>query len=162
MIRYILITVLFLGMINFSYSQKQICFSYDSAGNQIQASICLNKETGALTKRPPLPDETEETSTTLEEKENITSEDSLPEITLKGAPNPTLGELIVYWYHNEHQSLVRLFISSSDMRILYDNAHINSPSEQLQINMSSYVQGVYYLVGIFSDGTKKTVRIIKK
>ncbi|MDO4729066.1 MAG: T9SS type A sorting domain-containing protein [Bacteroidota bacterium] len=162
MTRYILLTAMFLGFSFYCYSQKQLCFSYDSAGNQTSVSICLNNETGALTRRPSLPDDTEDISTTLEEKENITSEDSLRQIILKGAPNPTIGELTVYWHHIENQSLVRLFISSADMRILYDNTSIYSPAEQLQLNMSSYVQGVYYLVGIFSDGTKKTVRIIKK
>lgn len=160
MARYILLTALFLGMYHFSHSQKQLCFSYDSAGNQTGVSVCLNNETGALTRKV-LQEETAEEPTVLEEQEEV-SENAIEEVVLKGAPNPTSGQLTVYWYHYENSALVRLFISSADMKVLYDNPSIHSPSEQIEINMSSYVQGVYYLVGIFSDGTKKTVRIIKK
>ncbi len=160
MARYILLTTLFLGMYYFSYSQKQLCFSYDSAGNQTRVSVCLNNEAGALTRKA-LQEEVIEETNVLEEKDKI-SDESIQEIVLKGAPNPTVGQLTVYWYHYETSALTRIFISSVDMKILYDNTSIHSLSEQLEINMSSYVQGVYYLIGIFSDGTKKTVRIIKK
>lgn len=158
MTRYILLTAMLLGGCFCLYSQKQLCFSYDSAGNQTHASVCLNPENSASAGRPALPDDAVEVSTSAENDKIETSR----EIILKSAPNPTAGELTVYWYHTTNQSLTRLFISSADMRILYDNTHIHSPAEQLQLNISSYVQGVYYLVGIFSDGTKKTVRIIKK
>lgn len=142
---------------SFLFAQKQLCFSYDGAGNQTNVSICLNHQARSFSERM-IP---EETLSVIENQEN-TSEEIIQEIILKAAPNPTEGQLIVYWHHYENKGLVRLFISSADMRILYDNTSIDSPMEQLELNVYSYVPGVYYLVGIFADGTKKTFRIIKK
>lgn len=158
--RILFIIVLFFSC--FLYSQKKLCFSYDNAGNQIKVSVCLNApQTRKLLERTITEEMIYEdkNNETISENSEI---DAIQEIILKAAPNPTEGQLIVYWHHYENKGLVRLFISSADMRILYDNTSIDSPMEQLELNVYSYVPGVYYLVGIFADGTKKTFRIIKK
>ncbi|MFJ1431423.1 T9SS type A sorting domain-containing protein [Capnocytophaga canimorsus] len=138
------------------YAQKQLCFSYDSSGNQTNAIICLHHANTSSSDR---------TLPQVEEEENadiFKREEFLEDIILKAAPNPTDGNLTIFWHHYKGKGLIRLFISSADLRILYDNTFINSSSEHIELNVHSYIPGIYYLVGIFEDGTKKTFRIIKK
>lgn len=136
------------------YAQKQLCFEYDVAGNQTNAYACVNN-----TNQPNSIQPLQENPLSLDEKEN--NSENNEKIILKGAPNPTQGNLTVYWRHFEHKRLVRLYISSLDRKIWYDNMRIDKTLQQLDIDLHHLVPGVYYLIGIFEDGNRKTFRIIK-
>ena len=77
------------------------------------------------------------------------------------APNPVHDILTVKWNHYDENPLIRISLVTNDMRILFENTKVESSKRTETLYFTSYPPGIYYLVGYFYDGTKKTIKIIK-
>ena len=143
--------ILLLVIPSWGYSQQELCFHYDKAGNQRLITICGSGE-------EQLSDE-ELFKDTLDEKRR--EERNAEKITLDVAPNPVVDELTVYWQHKEQKPMTELFITSADGKILYKKEALQGASQH-KVNISKYPIGFYLLVMEFTDGSRKIFKVVKR
>ncbi|MBI1668672.1 T9SS type A sorting domain-containing protein [Capnocytophaga periodontitidis] len=142
--------ILLLVIPSWGYSQQELCFHYDKAGNQRLITTCGSGE-------EQLSDE-EIFKDTLDEKRR--EEHNVEKITLDVAPNPVIDELTVYWQHKEQKPMTELFITSVDGKILYKRSTLQAT--QHKVNIADYPTGFYLLVLEFADGSRKIFKVVKR
>lgn len=156
MIRYFLLCTIFLDC-SAVFAQQRLCFHYDTAGNQTGMTLCIG---GVDDKRIAKPGVTTDTDS-LTEDTSLLSADSTEEFVWNAAPNPTADNVTIFWHHSDEIPLVRLLVSTPDMQILYDTRPVSVVSKH-DFSLGRYAAGTYYIIGIFADGSRKSIRLIKK
>lgn len=136
----------------------QVCpvvsFSHDACGNRIQRSLQVIPCSAPSSKLGNLNLKND----TLIDK-NITETENR---TIKIFPNPTLYEINLEWVNQQNYNVNEIRIIDQTGKTLYNKKDINEYSMMEQINISGYVQGIYYLLVIYSDKKSRTYKIIKK
>lgn len=137
-------TLLMFGCFLTNYSQAKIVFTYDEAGNQIYREfICINCDRQTITPQEP------------EFKKLLDDEN------INFYPNPVSEDLFLKWQiSNEKQiSSIQLFtINGVNVR----NINGLEQTENQIINFQTYAEGNYILFFTYTDGSKKSIKIIKK
>lgn len=129
----------------------RIKFTYDAAGNQIKREICSN----CLARTA---NDSIKTAATLTGSDMI-KDDVYDQISYY--PNPVREELYVKWVNIEtkYVSSIEVYSLSGQSVQRYTNLKGN---ELATIGFLNYPSGYYNVVLLYSDGERKTLKIVKK
>ena len=136
-----LISISFISLLTFS--QMEVRFNYDNAGNQIQ-----RRYISLLVK-----------SQTNQQLTEILSESLNDEISFY--PNPVQNELTLNWLNDEesHVKSIDLYdLNGKHLQSLIQNAELSTT----QIDFSLYNKGVFLVTLTYTNNEQKTIKIIKK
>ena len=136
-----------------SYSQNKLLFEYDTAGNQIKRSICIN----CLNRNAITPDKPKEIPM-LEAKDLIKSE---PEDTFSYYPNPVKEELYIKWELLNDNKVTEIQLYSLSGQMLKSIPKLENQNSE-SITFQEYPSGIYSVLIIYSNGEQKTLKIIKQ
>ncbi|HET8855418.1 MAG TPA: T9SS type A sorting domain-containing protein [Salinimicrobium sp.] len=151
-----LLLIISLFFCSFSFSQGDLNFSYDSAGNQISRyRVCVGCS-----------------STLLAEKSQDTllldavKKDSLSSLTgervgFVAYPNPVTNILQTYWHNTDNKYITQMSVYSTKHELLFFK-RIPKEEEALDIDFSRYPSGIYILEFLFNTREKEFFRVIKK
>ncbi|WP_309609119.1 T9SS type A sorting domain-containing protein [Flavobacterium sp.] len=146
----LLLTLLF-GTIS-SYSQIKILFEYDTAGNQVKRSLCINcieyDENGNPTSK----------EIAKIKDENLIK--AFPEDAISYYPNPVKEELYLKWelVDNNKVSLIQIYSLTGQLVGSYNK--LENTNEKI-LYFQKYPQGVYDLLILYTNGEQKSIKIIK-
>ncbi|WP_306354221.1 T9SS type A sorting domain-containing protein [Flavobacterium sp. '19STA2R22 D10 B1'] len=147
------ILFLFMFAYGMTYSQTTaLQFNYDSAGNQITRKICINCM---------LLGDTFEKYETLE---TISEDDYFKEDISLGIsyyPNPVVEELYIKWENTRENQVISITLFSMNGQQIKMTNNLQNV-ELSSINFRDYSIGHYNLVMLYSNGEKKTLKIIKQ
>lgn len=138
-------TILVLFVISLSFGQR-IKFTYDAAGNQTIRAICGN----CVAK-----------NTNYKDERTVTDTDLLEEDKVLYYPNPVLEELYVKWKNTETTQVTSIELysmSGQQLQLIRDVKE----DELTKIKFTEYPTGYYIVVLVYSDGSKKELKIIKQ
>jgi hypothetical protein len=126
-----------------SFSQMEVRFSFDNAGNQTQ-----RRYVNVWTKS--------QTNQQLTEILSETKDDSI-----SFYPNPVQNELTLNWV-NDSESFVKSIdlydLNGKHLQSLIQNADLSNT----QLDFSLYDKGVFLVTLTYSDNEQKSLKIIKK
>jgi len=134
-----------------SNAQQKLTFSYDTAGNQINRTLCLSGCTGKPAK------EVKEIEALVEED----MEKFYPEDAISYYPNPVKEELFLKWIISEDNYVSSINIVSITGQVLRQY-HTTSGTATQNIPFQEYPTGVYIVLLNYSNGEQKSIKIIKK
>lgn len=129
------------------FSQSTLYFSYDAAGNQVLRDVvCIN--CGGTIMR---------THNTLPSDEKIT----VAVESLTASPNPVTHKLTIKWVYNKANPLQELQLRSANGSLL-QKLPAKTEVGQTELDFSTYLPGMYLLMGIGSNGKITTIKIVKQ
>src|SRR5690625_407631 len=138
------------------YSQGELRFYYDGSGNQIYRGAVTNNQT----------DKTAEVLEPMDEviEKDLTEPERLDEeqhIFIAASPNPVTHQLYVRWENTTNQHFIRLDVFS------YHNQHLlerdfSESLQSLELDFSTYPQGMYFLIFTRDKFTTQTYKINKR
>jgi hypothetical protein len=143
----VLILFLFYGCLVQAQTDK-IRFTYDAAGNQVRRYICLNCTTSKQINDP----------SKLTEADLIKSDIS---DQISYYPNPVREELYVKWTFVDDKKIENISVYNMNGALLQRFMHFNADNLQT-IPFASYPEGMYEVVLTYSNGEKKSLKIVKK
>ena len=148
--KFLFLTLLFFAIS--SYSQNKILFEYDTAGNQIKRSLCINCPTGT----GKIGDEPKEISA-------LNADDfikSFPEDVISYYPNPVKEELYLKWdlVDNNKVSVIQIYSLTGQLVATYNK--LENTNNQI-MSFQKYPKGVYDLLLLYTNGEQKSIKIIK-
>lgn len=122
---------------------RSVIFNYDNAGNQIKRELVININKGSAPKEHNLPLE-------------IDNGDLISYF-----PNPVKNNLYLKWTLTENKEISDLSLLSLSGQIIkiYKNL---SDKQEIMIDFNGLSQGTYALVLQYSNGTQKSIKIIKE
>ncbi|GIQ58085.1 hypothetical protein Flavo103_12210 [Flavobacterium collinsii] len=143
------ITLLLLGISFLSQAQIKVQFNYDAAGNQILRELCLS---GCSQSAKPSKDAAE-----------LTADDLLkfsPEDVISYYPNPVKEELYLKWQFKDdlYVSSIQVFSVAGQLLKSYEPGF---RTESQNIAFQNYPAGVYAVMIYYSNGDRKSIKIIK-
>ncbi len=145
--KFLVIVLFFCGFLELN-AQNKLLFNYDTAGNQITRSLCVNCPVGQ--GRPAKPVDTKE-----EEIETIV----IDKVTFY--PNPVQEELNVRWELIVNRTVQNIAIYNINGAIM--QVYNDLQNETLKVlPFGSYPSGMYIVSLTYSDGEQKSLQIIKK
>jgi hypothetical protein len=133
---------------------KRIQFSYDTAGNQIQRMICMPCDARVAN----------DTIATIKTPETLTESDLIRDNLYKQIsyyPNPVRQELYVKWVNEKANFVTEIELYSMSGQSVKKYKNLNQ-TDMATIAFQDYPQGFYNLVLVYSDGEKKTLKIVKQ
>lgn len=129
-------------------SQTKICFEYDTAGNQIIRTLCINSPTGKRAKD----------SSKVQEED---LEKFFPEDVISYYPNPVKEELFLRWELANDNKVLRIDMYSMTGQLLLSYKNTDNLESQI-IPFQQYPTGIYSVVLLYTNGDQKSIKIIKK
>lgn len=142
--------VLFLTSIICS-SQNKITFSYDTAGNQISRSLCVNCSSKNVKDTP-------KEIIALKEED---MQKFFPEDLISYYPNPVKEELYLKWELIQDKFVSTIQVFGLDGKALTSYSSLEKKNNQT-IPFQSLPRGVYLVTLIYSNGEQKSIKIIKQ
>ncbi|MDL2141711.1 T9SS type A sorting domain-containing protein [Flavobacterium tructae] len=145
------IVIILVSLIGKAQTNK-VVFEYDNAGNQIKRYLCLNCP--STTGKNDAPKEIEE----------LTQEDLLQfsqEDLISYYPNPVKEELFLNWKFTNDKFVnnIQVFSITGQLLKAYPTTLKNNSQN---ISFQNYPAGIYAVLLYYSDGDKKSIKIIKK
>ncbi|OWP84502.1 hypothetical protein BWK59_04965 [Flavobacterium davisii] len=143
--------VLLLFVVN-GYGQQvtKLLFEYDAAGNQIKRYICVNCVTSAREAVKPV------------EQVKATDLQEVPEIEqLTYYPNPVHEQLYFKWQNAGESVIVSMHVVSISGQILREFWSLNQKNDLL-IDFSTMPSGMYVIMVRYSNGSEKSVKVVKE
>ena len=147
-------TILIFGFCLLAKAQDKITFAYDTAGNQITRSLCINCQTSKPAKE-------------IVDADLLSKEDLLKfsaEDSFSYYPNPVREQLYLSWQQSDENSAV-----ITSLQIVNINGQVleTIPAGNLKVNnknvsFSLYPSGIYILSVNYKDGNQKTIKVIKQ
>ena len=147
--RTLLFLLLFLSSLSFG---QKIAFNYDDAGNQIQRYICTSCHSRKTN------DTDYKTPESLTDKDLI-KDDLYGQISYY--PNPVKEELYVKWHNKVDNQVTKIELYSISGQLVKYISDLRN-SELATIGFQPYPEGYYNLILVYSNGDRKTLKIIKK
>ncbi len=133
-------------------AQNKLLFSYDTAGNQITRSLCVNCPVG---QGRPASGNQESTKEKNIEIEIIV----LDKVTF--FPNPVQEELNIQWELTDDKTVENIAVYNLNGAIMQN--YIDFKNERLKvIPFGSYPSGMYIVSLTYSDGEQKSLQVVKK
>lgn len=148
----LLFPLLFIFNLSFGQVADRIKFTYDDAGNQTRRYICL----GCQSRKAK--------DTIYKTPESLTENDFLKDDLyshISYYPNPVREELYVKWQNTTDIQVSKIELYSMSGQFVKNIADIRD-SELATIEFQPYPEGFYNLILVYSNGDKKTLRIVKK
>ena len=146
--------LLTLSLLSFScYSQNKLLFEYDTAGNQIKRSICVNclfRSANNIARPKEI--------AKLEDKDLIKTD---PEDTISYYPNPVKEELFIKWELINGVKVTEIQLYSLSGQMLRNIPKLENQNSE-SITFQEYPSGIYSVLIIYSNGEQKTLKIIKQ
>ncbi|QSB26290.1 T9SS type A sorting domain-containing protein [Flavobacterium sp. CLA17] len=137
----------------FSHAQTpKIVFEYDAAGNQTKRYLCL-KCPSATGKS----DQTKEAGALVEEKIVPFSSQEV----LSYYPNPVKEALYLKWKQQENNGVTSVQVFSFLGQVL-GTYSVGSGVHELSLPFQNYSGGIYIVVLYYSNGSQKSIKIIKE
>lgn len=137
---------------NLSFGQvNRIKFEYDNAGNQTRRYLLVELSRKAK-------DTIYKTPETLTESD-LLKDDLYSQISYY--PNPVREELYVKWQNTTDIQVTKMELYSMSGQLVKSINDVKN-SELATIGFQPYPEGCYNLILVYSNGDKKTVRIVKK
>jgi hypothetical protein len=146
--------LIFIGILFFSIDGNaqtpKIRFEYDAAGNQIQRKWCpnCNSKNGS------------EIYKEISKLEDSDLQKFFPEDVISYYPNPVKEELYLKWElvnENKVSSIDVFTLNGQVLKTVKDNISQNS----LAISFQEYPVGIYFLSLNYTNGDKKSIKIVK-
>ncbi len=150
--KFLLISVLFLGLGIIPTYGQDLTFDYDASGNQVYRGPDDQTSTSAKIF-------TEDTLVELEKKQVLEEKNEL--IKIAAAPNPTSGVIVINWKNTKNQYFVDMSLHTYSNTLLL-NAQLDNSMSTFQIDLSTRPPGIYIAVFTTNKGNKQPYRIIKK
>lgn len=145
--------ILFLGLCLVNcYSQKRIKFTYDATGNQTQRSVCINCPLAKVSN-----DSIKDLSNLTEE--DLIKHDELEEV--KYYPNPVLEELYIKWYNTDVNYVTGIDLYSLNGQLIKQQNNLKN-QETTKIAFYNLPEGYYNVILMYSNGDRKTLKIVKQ
>lgn len=140
------ILILFLLFsVKMSAQQNTIIFTYDQSGNQtMRELICINCRQA---------NSTDSNSTEFTQSDEY--------IELSYYPNPVTEVLHIKWKNSLKSSVNSIEVFSTSGQKL-NSTLITLQEENFEVNFYNHQQGMYNVILYYTDGQKKTFKIIKK
>ncbi|RUT68550.1 T9SS C-terminal target domain-containing protein [Flavobacterium cupreum] len=130
----------------------KIVFEYDAAGNQTKRYLCL-KCSSATGKS----DQTKEAGALVEEKIVPLSSEEL----ISYYPNPVKETLYLTWQQQDHNEVTSVQVFSFLGQVL-GTYSVGSGVHELNIPFQNYSGGIYIVALYYSNGSQKSIKIIKQ
>lgn len=132
-----------------AYSQNnKINFQYDSAGNQIVRSLCINCSA-------------QRNSSTQTKEVNLAFEKFFPEDVISYYPNPVKEELFLKWELANNNTVSSIKVYSLSGQLLKNYQNLGKKNSE-KISFQEYAMGVYTVLLNYSNGENKSIKIIKQ
>ena len=134
-----------------SFGQKRIKFTYDSAGNQTSRIICLNNCAA------------KNSNEVYKDSATITEQDLIKDVEyeeLSYYPNPVKEELYVKWKNKNEIFVSSIEIYSMTGQLIKNYSNLKN-KENVSIAFQSFPVGMYNLLLYYTNGEKKTLKIVK-
>lgn len=152
----LLLLVCLLFSCNALYPQTDLRFDYDAAGNQIYRGPLSSPQSEELAAHVDSLDMTvqEEADAFAQQREEVN-------LYISASPNPVSHQLQVVWKNTDQHHFIQLSLFS------YHNQHLlevplRASMESLQLDFSSYPQGIYFLIFRTNTSHTQTYKVIKK
>ncbi len=136
--------MLLLFIAGLSFGQK-INMSYDGAGNQINRFVAMARIPGIDYKTP----------------ETLKESDFIVDDKIAYYPNPVLQQLYVNWKNEPEKTVDNIEIFNMNGQLMVNYKHLNN-SESVVIDFQILTDGIYNLIMNYENGTKKSLKIVKK
>ncbi|MEO8237474.1 MAG: T9SS type A sorting domain-containing protein [Flavobacterium sp.] len=134
-----------------SNAQQKLTFSYDTAGNQINRTLCLSGCTGKPAK------EVKEIEALVEED----MEKFYPEDAISYYPNPVKEELYLKWELIGSNTVTSIQIYNLNGQLVKSYSNLEKENAE-NIPFQSYPTGIYAVVLFYSNNEQKSIKIIKQ
>lgn len=135
-----------------SYCQNKILFEYDTAGNQVKRSLCINCPAN-LGK---------DSSETPKDIAKLTTQDlikSFPDDVISYYPNPVKEELYLKWDLVDNKvSLIQIYSLTGQLIESYNK--LENTNNRV-MSFQKYPSGMYDLLISYTNGEQKSIKIIK-
>lgn len=144
--KFLIIGFVFIGFLAFGQTTnqtvepKRIRFSYDQAGNQTKRDICINCGRPSAT---------------------LTNDDYIVDEKISYYPNPVKEELFINWKNKEDVIVNFIEVYNLNGQLLYNIDDLKK-TETTTVNFLNYPEGIYLVNINFENGTKQTLKIVKK
>jgi hypothetical protein len=144
--------ILLLGLSLMANAQDKIVFEYDSAGNQIKRSLCVNCLPSVGRN-----EQVKEVTAIVEED----LQKFFPEDAISYYPNPVKEELFLKWELANDNIVSSLEVYNLNGQLLQKIIQSGRDNTQV-IPFRSYPSGTYILVLQYSNEKQKSIKIIKQ
>ncbi|PZR20233.1 MAG: hypothetical protein DI539_11515 [Flavobacterium psychrophilum] len=127
------------------FSQNALVFSYDAAGNQIKRElICLTCDdpSGQRVANPEL--------TKSKDYQDISY-----------YPNPVVEELHIRWENTQETFVTGIEVYSFSGQQVGSAEQLSGVSET-SVSFAQLASGMYAVILVYNDGTKKDLKVVKK
>ena len=152
MMRKIFTLILFAAFGLSNAQTTEIRFDYDSAGNQVKRSLCINCP--ATTGKKV---DTKETAV-LEEKD---LQKFFAEDVISYYPNPVKEELYLKWELTNDTAISSIQLNNMSGQVLKTLPNLQQLNT-LTLAFGAYPSGLYLIVLNYSNGQQKTIKIIRQ
>lgn len=141
-----------LSTIMYSQNPDRILFYYDTAGNQIQRTFCINCSNSRVA------DETPKEITDIEDEDLVKFS---PDDVISYYPNPVKEELYLKWelFNENKVSSIEVFSINGQRINLYSNLEKENTKN---IPFQEYPQGTYLVLLNYTNGEQKSITILKQ
>jgi uncharacterized protein YlaI len=131
-------------------AQTKVKFDYDPAGNQILRYVCINCHDRVA-------------ADTIQSDSGISAENAKENLKTQISyyPNPVKEELNIQWITQDKTSVSSIAVFSMTGQSLGTYSNVES-LQSTTVGFGSYPSGFYNVVLYFSDGSKETLKIVKK
>jgi Secretion system C-terminal sorting domain len=134
----------------YANAQDKIVFTYDTAGNQTLRELCISC--------------TNPNAKYIKDPKQLTKEDLITSDVsdlISYYPNPVEQELYLSWQLANNNAVMTIQIYDLNGRLLQSYNGLESANLQT-IPFASYPTGIYAVVLAYSDGSQKSIKIVKK
>lgn len=128
---------------------NRVTFAYDSGGNQTQRLLCVNCTSQRMGNPDAITDDSE-----IESKELI-------EDNVKYYPNPVSEVLNVSWSNLQEKYVTEIVVFSFSGQLV-NQYSITENQEEKSLDFKNLPSAIYHLVLVYSNGEKKSMKLIKK
>jgi len=132
-----------------TYSQNNIQFDYDTAGNQVKMYFSVVKIA------------TQQEAAYQEAGKEPALDEVAIQQNIEYYPNPVERELTLNWSKSTGVSVVSFQVFSIDNKLIKTLTPSKS-QRQITFQFDHYANGIYLVKALFSNGVSETFKIIKK
>jgi hypothetical protein len=133
----------------YANAQDKITFDYDTAGNQTKRELCINCTTTAKVITDPK----------LLTKADLITSDVSDQISYY--PNPVQQELYLSWQLANNNAVTTIQVFDLNGRLFQSFSGLESANVQT-VSFANYASGLYLVLFQYSNGDKKSIKIIKQ
>jgi Secretion system C-terminal sorting domain len=141
--------IFLIGIINANAQTNKLLFSYDTAGNQIARTLCVNCP--ANLGRPGKPKEVQKTP----EIETVV----IDKVTF--FPNPVAEELNIKWELIDNKTVENITVYNLNGALMQSYSDLKNDTLKV-LPFGIYPSGMYIVSLTYSNGEQKSLQIIKK